>query len=295
MKQRMFRKALVLAVAAVFPFAGAMMSVPLLDGVGVAQAAEQSKEGWYKNIVGTDFVKECVQTPPRNDVMIIDARPVRQFEQGHLPGVVNIPDSRFDQMTSLLPDDKGRLIVVYCGGLQCMLSHNVAFKLEKLGYTNVQVYAEGMPAWSHAFPNTVVTAAGGMAAMPAAMAAAASQMMKKAVEILPGKDKGTISAPSFDQIFRESPEAVMFVDVRDVKEFATATIKGAVNIPINQLEKKVESLPADKPVIFFCGTGGRAGEAYDTVKLIRPEVKAYFLDAEMEFNPDGSYKITKAK
>jgi rhodanese-related sulfurtransferase len=88
---------------------------------------------------------------------------------------------------------------------------------------------------------------------------------------------------------------VLFVDVRDAKEFTTATIKGAISIPINQLEKRIEELPKDKPVLFFCGTGGRAGEAYDTVKLIRPEVNAYFLDADVQFNPDGSYKITKAR
>lgn len=71
------------------------------------------------------------------------------------------------------------------------------------------------------------------------------------------------------------------VDVRDPKEFSGGTIKGAINVPMNDLEKKVGNLPTDKPVVFFCGTGARAGEAYDTVKLLRGEVQASFLDANI--------------
>lgn len=392
MKHRVFRKALALAVAASFPLAGTLLPLPMTEGIGSAVAAgAQPKEGWYKSIADTTFVKEYAQIPPRKDVTIIDSRPAaRRYDVGHIPGAINIPDSQFDKLKNLLPEDKNKLLIFYCGGLDCMLSHDSAKKAEALGYTNIKVYAEGepewvkrglplsvstayvkkviddkekvaiidarpkrvfekgaipgainlpdtefeknvdklpadkatpliyycggldcvlsdksadkaralgytavktysegFPAWSKAFPDAVPTSA--------ATAAAASPVTTKAVEILPGKDKGTISAASFDRIFQESPASAMFVDVRDVKEFAAATIKGAVNIPINQLEKRVDELPKDKPVLFFCGTGGRAGEAYDTVKLLRPEVIAYFLDADVQFNADGSYKITTAR
>jgi rhodanese-related sulfurtransferase len=400
MKQRFFRKALVLAVAASFPLAAVFAPVPDTTGFGTAVAAGvQPKEGWYKNIVDTSFVKEYAQIPPRKDVVIIDSRPAaRRYDNGHIPSAINIPDTQFDKLKHLLPEDKNKLLIFYCGGLDCMLSHDSAKKAEALGYTNIKVYAEGepewvkrglplsvstayvkkaiddkekvaiidarpkrvfgqgaipgainipdsefeknvdklpadkatplvfycggldcvlsdksaekarqlgytavktysegFPAWSKAFPNAVATAAAGMMAMPAAMATAASQMMPKAIDIQPGKDKGTISAASFDKIFSESPASALFVDVRDAKEFTASTIKGAINVPIGQLEKRVDELPKDKPVLFFCGTGGRAGEAYDTVKLLKPEINAYFLDADVQFNPDGSYKITKAR
>jgi rhodanese-related sulfurtransferase len=400
MKNKHVRKLLVLAVAATFPFAATLAPIPedMQPGVAIAAGA-QPKEGWYKNIVDTSFVKEYAQIPPRKDVTIIDSRPAaRRYDNGHIPSAINIPDTQFDKFKHLLPEDKNKLLIFYCGGLDCMLSHDSAKKAEALGYTNIKVYAEGepewvkrglplsvstayvkkliddkekvaiidarpkrvfekgaipgalnvpdtefeknidklpadkatplvyycggldcvlsdksaekarslgysavktysegFPAWSKAFPDAVAMAAGGMMAMPAAMASAASQMMAKAVEIMPGKDKGTISAASFDKIFQESPVSALFVDVRDVKEFGAGTIRGAINIPINQMEKRIEELPKDKPVLFFCGTGGRAGEAYDTAKLLRPEVNAYFLDADVQFNTDGSYKITKAR
>jgi len=79
--------------------------------------------------------------------------------------------------------------------------------------------------------------------------------------------------------------------VRDAKEFAAATIKGAVNIPINELEKKIGQLPTNKPTVFICGTGARSGEAHDTVKLLKPDLPVYFVDAEMKFPGDGKFSI----
>lgn len=87
----------------------------------------------------------------------------------------------------------------------------------------------------------------------------------------------------------------MLIDVRDPKEFAAGTIKGAVNLPINDLEKKVAALPLDKPVVFICGTGARSGEAYDTVKLLAAQVQAYFLDADIKFAANDVYTITAKK
>jgi len=376
MKNKHVRKLLVLAVAATFPFAASVVTVPGSAQWGMAVAAVQAKEGWYKNIVDTAFVKEYAQIPPRKDVVIIDSRPAaRRYDVGHIPGAVNIPDTQFDKFKHLLPEDKNKLLVFYCGGLDCMLSHDSAKKAEALGYTNIKVYAEGEPEWvKQGLPLSVSTAyvkkllddkekvvlidarpkrvfdkgavpgalnipdsefekhvdklpvdkatpliyyCGGLECVLSDKSAAKARALgytsvktysegypawekafpaaPAAVEITAGKDKGTISAASFDKIFNESPGSALFVDVRDTKEFAAATIKGAISIPINQLEKRVEELPKDKPVLFFCGTGGRAGEAYDTVKLLRPEVNAYFLDADVQFNPDGSYKITKAR
>jgi rhodanese-related sulfurtransferase len=259
-------------------------------GYGNIRVYAEGEPEWVKRglplSVSTAYVKKLIED--KEKVALIDARPKRVFEKGAIPGAVNIPDSEFEKLVDRLPADKAVPLIFYCGGLECVLSDKSADKARKLGYTSVRTYSEGFPAWSQTFPDAVAMAA----SAPAGNSAPA---VRKALEILPGKDKGTISGASFDKIFAESPEAVMFVDVRDLKEFAAGTIKGAASIPIGQLEKKVETLPTDRPVIFFCGTGGRAGEAYDTVKLLRPEVNAYFLDADVQFNPDGSYKITKSR
>lgn len=350
-------------------------------------AAVQAREGWFRDIVDTAFVRAQVDIPPKKGVLIIDSRPAaRQYDPGHIPGAINIPDTQFDKQLARLPADKATLLLFYCGGLECMLSHNSAFKAQKLGYTNVKVYAAGMPAWKaeggavsvslahirklaadkeahllvDARPKRVAdkgmipgainipdtdfdkqtdklpadkttplifycggldcvlsdksadkarklgytnvatypegypeweaattAAAGGAAPAAAAVPAAAATTAM----LVPGKEKGSVTVASFQQVWATNPGSVLLVDVRDAKEFANGAIKGAVNLPINDLEKKLATLPTDKPVVFVCGTGARSGEAYDMVKLYRAEVQAWFIDAEARFMADGNYTM----
>jgi rhodanese-related sulfurtransferase len=223
--------------------------------------------------VSPAYIKKLIDE--KAAMVLIDSRPkARQYDKGHIPGAISIPDSDFDKMTDKLPADKATPLYFYCGGLQCKLSSNSAEKAVKLGYSNVKVVPEGYPAWEKAYGSAAPTPA------PA---------------IEQGKEAGTITVASFERILKEAPDSLYLVDVRDPPEFAAATFKGAVNIPINTLEKKIESLPADKSIVFFCGTGGRSGEAYDMSKLIKPSLKVYFLDADLTFKKDGSYTLIEKK
>lgn len=97
------------------------------------------------------------QYPTEWDFVLVDARPANVYNGGHINGAINIPDSEFDSKKNLLPDDKDKLIIFYCGGMTCSLSANSAEKAINLGYTNVKVYQEGLPAWQEEGYYTVVT------------------------------------------------------------------------------------------------------------------------------------------
>jgi rhodanese-related sulfurtransferase len=162
----------------------------------------------------------------------------------------------------------------------CVLSNDSALKAIKLGYTDVKVVPEGYPAWEKAYgPGPTATAAG---AAPAAAKAPAMEA---------GKEAGTISVASFERIFKETPDSVFLIDVRDPKEFDTGNFKGANNMPVSTMEKNLDKLPKGKPIIFFCGAGARSGEAHDMVKLYKPEIKTVFLDADIKWAKDGTYTI----
>ena len=119
------------------------LSVPFLGYAAEGKAIKQ-----YPNIVDYAFVAEKATIPVKKGVMVIDARPkARKYDKGHIPGAVSIPNSSFDKMTDMLPKDKKTLLIYYCGGLKCALSHKSAFAAEKLGYTNIKVYAAGYPDW----------------------------------------------------------------------------------------------------------------------------------------------------
>ena len=134
-------------------------SVALLAALGAAPfeftlpsalAAEQveAKAGWYGQLVDADFVAKYAVLPKPDGVQIIDSRPTaRKYDPGHIPTALNLPDADFDKLVDQLPKDKATLLIFYCDGFECMLSHNSAFKAEKLGYSNVKVYAAGYPDW----------------------------------------------------------------------------------------------------------------------------------------------------
>lgn len=128
-------------------------------------------------------------------------------------------------------------------------------------------------------------------ALCAAMLGFTSVASAADVAIEPGKDKGSISTASFERILKENPSQIVVIDVRDEKDVKRGTFPGAINIPINELEKKLTDLPKNKPVVFVCSTGARAGEAYDTVSALGSGVVAYFLDADATFTPDNTYTL----
>ena len=106
-------KRLTLAVAIVACFA----TSPIIYST-VAEAATpaaiQVKDGYYKALVDFDFMRQNVDIPLKKGVMIIDSRPAaRQYDPGHIPGAVNIPDSQFDKLAGKLPADKATLLLFY--------------------------------------------------------------------------------------------------------------------------------------------------------------------------------------
>jgi rhodanese-related sulfurtransferase len=155
------------------------------------------------------------------------------------------------------------------------LSHNSARKAVQLGYKKVMVFAAGYPAW---------------------VEISGSASPKAAADIPSGKEEGSIDPAALEKIVKENPGSILLIDVRSPQEFENGHIRTAVNIPVNELQKKVATLPSDKPIVFVCNTGAMSGESYFMIKDKRPDLKkVYYLDAVCEYNNDGSFKIIKGK
>ena len=84
-----------------------------------------------------------------NAAYLIDARDPFEFEEGHLPGAVNLPYDRAISDPALLEslDTGGRPIIAYCGGGECEISYSLALELTALGFDRVAVYVGGFPEW----------------------------------------------------------------------------------------------------------------------------------------------------
>lgn len=53
----------------------------------------------------------------------------------------------------------------------------------------------------------------------------------------------------------------LLLDVRTPEEVAAGSARGAVNIPVQELEQRLAELPRDKKIIVFCRSGGRSATA----------------------------------
>lgn len=52
-----------------------------------------------------------------------------------------------------------------------------------------------------------------------------------------------------------------YVDVRTPAEFAQGSVKGAVNIPLNQIENQLAKFKGKEKIIVFCRSGSRSSQA----------------------------------
>ena len=52
-----------------------------------------------------------------NAAMVIDSRPKKSnYDKGHIPSALSIPDSDFEQLQGKLPRDSKTPLIFYCGG-----------------------------------------------------------------------------------------------------------------------------------------------------------------------------------
>ena len=72
---------------------------------------------------------------------------------------------------------------------------------------------------------------------------------------------------SVDEALRlwKNKEAII-IDVRTPGEYQDGHIPGVVNIPLDELEKRIGEIPKDKKVVLICRTGNRSAQG---TKLLR--------------------------
>ena len=81
---------------------------------------------------------------------LIETLPQEQFEQGHLPGAINLPSDQVSALAPTLLPDKDIEIITYCASRTCHASVEAARELTRLGYTNVRHYPGGKADWKSA-------------------------------------------------------------------------------------------------------------------------------------------------
>jgi rhodanese-related sulfurtransferase len=101
--------------------------------------------------VGLPEFRSAAET---RSALILDARPSVFFEQGHVPGALNLARDDFARdyrhLSPSLKSAADMPIIVYCSGGDCHDSRLVANALLSLGFSNVSVFTGGWEAWAAA-------------------------------------------------------------------------------------------------------------------------------------------------
>lgn len=72
----------------------------------------------------------------------------------------------------------------------------------------------------------------------------------------------TENAPKTENVIKKQiKESAMIVDVRTPKEFAEGSFKGAINIPLDEVESRIDEFKNQKNIIIFCRSGKRSEKA----------------------------------
>jgi rhodanese-related sulfurtransferase len=149
-----------------------------------------------------------------------------------------------------------------------------ASEFVKAGYAGVNILGGGMKAWQ----------ADGLPVQ--------NGSPETKVAFVPKPKPGSISNDEFAKVAGLAPEQrkdVLILDVRTRKEAQEGTIKGALNLPQEELAGRSGELPKDKRILIHCSTGLRAEMAYG---LLRDQgFKVAFLNAELTVIDTGEFTL----
>ena len=105
-----------------------ILSIMLLSSCGTPGGSTNS----YRQISMDEAVEMMKK---ESGYIILDVRRPDEYDEGHIPGAINVPNEAIG--TAEIPElpDKAQLILVYCRSGR--RSKEASEKLVKLGYTNV--------------------------------------------------------------------------------------------------------------------------------------------------------------
>ncbi|MDG4800163.1 rhodanese-like domain-containing protein [Micromonospora sp. WMMD980] len=157
---------------------------------------------------------------------VIDARDPQEFATGHRVGAVNIPaDGRFAETAgSVIAPDRTVLMVAPQDR-----EEEIVVRLARIGFDHVVGYLREPEG-------AFLEMAGDMAR--------ASRLT--ATELRDALDR---------------PEAPVVLDVRNAGEREQGAVPGSLRIPLAELTRRLDEVPADRPVVVHCAGGYRSSVA----------------------------------
>lgn len=238
-----------------------------------------SKE--YPSLIKASIVNESLG----KNILVIDIRSQKLFAEGHIKGAVN---KKFEELPDyfekgIKPFTYDKIIMVCNGGQQSSYTTSL---LRLMGYGNVYSMRWGMSAWNNKYAEAGwLKNVSGKYESNLEMTVNERPVPKGMPELNTGKSTGTeIGNARFQKIFKEGTDSVFIsaaqvfanpkkyyiINLERKDKYVDGHIPGAVRYKPEATLSYVEemaSIPTDKTVVVYCGTGHNSGFATAYLRL----------------------------
>ncbi len=221
---------------------------------------KKSKNAVYSTVNGLVTFKEK-EIP----YVLVDVR--QDTPGGFIPGAVAMPLAGLEGKKGEFPRHKSAPVILYGNHEDAARAFAI---VREWGFKNASILDGGIEGWSSA-GNSL------------------SERAQENIVYVPKPRPGEFPVAEFRKAADGGSADVVILDVRGLDETANGIIKGALNIPLTELDERAGELPAGKKVVVQCNTGAQAEMAYNLLK--DKGIDAGWLNARITIGKDGSYTI----
>ena len=156
-------------------------------------------------------------------ILLLDVRKEDEYKAGHIVDGVNIPLEEIESRISEFEEYKDKPVLVYCRvGKRSAEASEI---LVKNGFTNVSNMEDGVEEYEYT-------------------------MVKY----------NDITGTQFETMVSENSDAIT-LDPRDSKDYDNGHVENSINIPLGELENRLDELDKNKEVLIYCNVGRKSAEA----------------------------------
>ncbi|WP_416335168.1 rhodanese-like domain-containing protein [Anaerococcus sp. DFU013_CI05] len=194
------------------------------DEATTDDTAKDNSETEVKTITGEELDKIQEDNDEKEKYLVIDTRKADAYKEGHVKHAITLPADELAERIDELADSKDKNVVVY--GETTGKAEEAYKTLVDNGFTNVK--SAGAYRDFDYTTKTKVT---------------------------------SVSGPEFIELAKTGDYTI--VDVRDEKDYNKGHLAGAINVPVDQTEELIKTLPTDKPFLTHCYSGNRSFKVAD--------------------------------
>jgi hydroxyacylglutathione hydrolase len=157
---------------------------------------------------------------------ILDVRDAAEYAKGHLAGSINIGlGGQYATWAGTVLDSKRPIVIIAEPGRE----QEAALRLGRIGFDHVKGYLkDGMGA------------------------------LAKRQDLVWSTER--VSPPMLaDELATQNPPVI--IDIRTPREFATGHLANSINLPLSQLQQRIDEVPRDRRIAIHCAGGYRSSIA----------------------------------